>query len=335
MAASNRSSVMIASREIHLVKRPDGMPRDGDFKLVEVVLPPLGEGEALVENLYLSIDPATRPRLTRGQDLNAVVGGFALGRVVQSRDAKLKEGDIVRGAYGYRDRYVAPAKHLTKVDADPNLPLTVYMHVLGGAGFVAYGGLIEIGKLKAGEQVFVSTAAGSVGSLASQIAKLKGCTVIGSTGSDDKVAWLQSLGIDHVINYKKEPIREALDTAATKGIDVYFDNVGGDHLEAALRRMNPLGRIAVCGMISTYNDQQTGVRGLSSIIYSRVNIRGFVAPDFMHLYPAFTEEMTGWLKSGAIKYQETLFEGIENAPAALIALLGGANTGKMMVRLKN
>ncbi len=321
------------SREIHLVKRPDGMPRDSDFAMVETTLAEPAEGQALVQNLYLSIDPATRPRLTRGQDVGAVLGGFALGRVVQSRAPNLKEGDIVRGAYGYRERYVADAKHLAKVDADPALPLTVYMHVLGGAGFVAYGGLIEIGKMKSGEQVFVSTAAGSVGSLASQIAKLKGCTVIGSTGSDEKADWLKSLGLDAVINYKKEPIRDALEKATPKGIDVYFDNVGGDHLEAALRRMNSLGRIAVCGMISTYNDQQVGVRNLSAIIYGRVNIRGFVTPDFMHLYPAFNEEMTGWLKAGKVKYRETLFEGIENAPQALIALLNGKNTGKMMVKL--
>ncbi len=263
-----------------------------------------------------------------------MLGGFALGRVRQrSRDPKLKEGDIVRAAYGYRERYVADARHLTKVDADPRLPLSVYMHVLGGAGFVAYGGLIEIGKMKSGEQVFVSTAAGSVGSLAAQIAKLKGCSVIGSTGSDDKAAWLKSLGLDAVINYKAQPIREALEQATPKGIDVYFDNVGGETLEAALRRMNTLGRIAVCGMISTYNDQQIGVRNLSSIIYGRINIRGFVGTDFMNLYPAFTEEMTGWLKNGQIKYQETIYEGIENAPRALIALLNGANTGKMMVKL--
>jgi NADPH-dependent curcumin reductase CurA len=324
---------MTTSREIHLVKRPDGMPRASDFAVREIALPAPAEGQALVRNLYLSIDPATRPRLTRGQDVDAVLGGFALGRVEQSRTPNLKEGDIVRGAYGYRERYVADAKHLAKVDADPKLPLTVYMHVMGGAGFVAYGGLMEIGKLKSGEQVFVSTAAGSVGSLASQIAKLKGCTVVGSTGSDDKAVWLKTLGLDAVINYKKEPIRDALEKATPKGIDVYFDNVGGEHLEAALRRMNSLGRIAVCGMISTYNDQQIGVRNLSSIIYARVNIRGFVAPDFMHLYGQFNEEMTAWLKSGQVKYQETLFEGIENAPLALIALLNGENTGKMMVKL--
>jgi len=321
------------SREIHLVKRPGGMPKLSDFEIKEIALPELVDGQILVKNVYLSIDPATRPRLTRGQELNTAMGGFALGRVLKSRAPSLKEGDVVRGIFGYREAYVADARHVAKIDVDPKLPLTVYMHVMGGAGFVAYGGLIEIGKMKSGEQVFVSTAAGSVGSLAVQIARLKGCTVIGSTGNDDKVVWLKSLGLDAVINYKKEPIRDALERATPKGIDVYFDNVGGDHLEAALRRMNTLGRIAVCGMISTYNDQQVGVRNLSAIIYGRVNIRGFVTTDFPQLLPQFNEEMTGWLRDGKIKYQETFFDGIENAPRALIALLNGENTGKMLVRL--
>jgi len=321
------------SREVHLVRRPDGMPRPSDFEIREIALSDPADGQVLVKNVYLSIDPATRPRLTRGQDLNAVIGGFALGRVIKSRAPNLKEGDIVRGAFGYREAHVADARHVGKVDADPKLPLAIYMSVMGGAGFVAYGGLIEIGRMKAGEQVFVSTAAGSVGSLAAQIAKLKGCTVIGSTGSDDKVAWLQGLGLDAVINYKKEPIRDALEKATPRGIDVYFDNVGGDHLEAALRKMNSLGRVAVCGMISTYNDQQIGVRNLSTIIYGRINIRGFVTTDFPHLLPQFNEEMTGWLRDGKIRYQETFFDGIANAPAALIGMLNGANTGKTLVRL--
>src|SRR5689334_1093829 len=178
------------SHEIHLVKRPSGMPKLSDFEIKEIALPELADGQVLVKNVYLSIDPATRPRLTRGQELNTAMGGFALGQVVKSRAPNLKEGDVVRGVFGYREAYVADARHVAKVDADPKLPLTVYMHVMGGAGFVAYGGLIEIGKMKSGEQVFVSTAAGSVGSLAVQIARLKGCTVIGSTGSDDKVMWL-------------------------------------------------------------------------------------------------------------------------------------------------
>jgi NADPH-dependent curcumin reductase CurA len=327
------AQVQATSREVHLVRRPDGMPVPADFQLTETNVAEPRENELRVDNLYLSIDPATRPRLTRGQDLNAVLGGFALGRVTQSRHKDFREGDIVQSGFGYRERFISDGKGVRKIAADSALPLTVYMHVLGGAGFVAYGGLIEIGKMKAGETVFVSTAAGAVGSAAVQIAKLKGASVIGSTGSDDKVAWLKSLGLEAVINYHIEPIRDALEKASPKGIDVYFDNVGGEHLEAALRRMNSLGRVAVCGMISTYNDQQIGVRNLSAIIYGRINIRGFVAPDFMHLYPQFTEEMTGWLKSGQVKYQETVFEGIENASAALIALLNGKNTGKMLVKL--
>jgi hypothetical protein len=322
------------SREIFLVQRPQGMPKPADFEIRENALPEPGDGQVLVKNVYLSIDPATRPRL-RDQPLDTIMGGFALGRVVQSRAPNLKEGDIVRGAFGYREAYVADARHVGKVDVDPKLPLAIYMSVMGGAGFVAYGGLLEIGKMKAGEQVFVSTAAGSVGSLAAQIAKLKGCTVIGSTGSDDKVAWLKSLGLDAAINYKKEPIREALAKVTPKGIDVYFDNVGGDHLEAALWRMNPLGRVAVCGMISTYNaaGDTVGVRNLPAIIYGRINIRGFVTPDFPHLLPQFNEEMTGWLRDGKIKYEETFFDGIANAPTALIGMLNGENTGKTLVRL--
>jgi len=324
---------MATSKAIHLARRPDGMPRASDFKLIETNLAEPRENELLVDNLYLSIDPATRPRLTRGQELDTPVMGFALGRVTQSRHKDFHEGDIVQSGFGYRDRFISDGKGLRKTITDSSLPLTVYMHVLGGAGFVAYGGLLEIGKMKAGETVFVSTAAGSVGSAAVQIAKLKGCTVIGSTGSDDKVEWLKSMKLDGVINYKKDPIRDALRAAAPKGIDVYFDNVGGEQLEAALSCMNSLGRVAVCGMISTYNDQQIGVRNLSAIIYGRINIRGFVAPDFMQLYPAFTEEMTAWLKAGQVKYQETIFTGIENASAALIALLNGENTGKMLVKL--
>ena len=183
--------------------------------------------------------------------------------------------------------------------------------------------------------MFVSTAAGAVGSVAAQIAKIKGCFVIGSTGSDEKAAWLERIGLDAVINYKREPIREALRAAAKKGIDVYFDNVGGEHLEAALRCMNTLGRVAVCGMISGYNADgtQTPVRNLANIIYARVMLRGFVGTDFMQLMPQFRREMTEWLKAGKVKYQETIREGIAAAPGALIGLMKGENSGKMLVRV--
>ena len=325
---------MPKSREIHLVARPSGMPTPDQFALVETNVPDAADGEVLVENLYMSVDPAMRPRLTAGQDLNVAMMGGALGRVVQSKNPDFAVGDLVSNRLGFREFFTSDGKGLTKLKADPDLSLTTHMHALGMTGFTAYGGLLHIGALKEGEQVFVSTAAGAVGSVAAQIAKIKGCYVVGSTGSADKAAWLKDeVGLDAVINYKETPIRKALEDATPKGIDVYFDNVGGDHLEAALRRINTLGRIPVCGFISGYNSGHSSVSNLSNIIYSRVMLRGFVGTDFMHLYADFQRDMAGWLKDGKVKYQETVLDGIANAPSALIGLLEGKNSGKMLVKL--
>jgi len=325
---------MPKSREIHLVQRPDGAPRPEDFAVIEREVGDAADGQVLVENLYMSVDPAMRPRLTAGQALNEAMMGGALGRVVQSKHPDFAVGDLVSNRMGFREHFTSDGKGLTKLDPDPDLPLTVHMHALGMTGFTAYGGLLHIGQLKDGEQVFVSTAAGAVGSVAAQIAKIKGCYVVGSTGDDEKARWLKDeVGLDAVINYKKEPIRQALEAATPKGIDVYFDNVGGDHLEAALRRMNTLGRIPVCGFISGYNSGHSSVSNLSNIIYARVMLRGFVGTDFMHAYPDFQRDMRGWLKEGRVKYQETIMDGIAAAPEALIGLMAGQNTGKMLVRL--
>ena len=325
---------MPKSREIHLVARPNGMPAQGDFALIETQVPDAADGEVLVENLYMSVDPAMRPRLTAGQDLNVAMMGGALGRVVQSKNPDFAVGDLVSNRNGFREFFTSDGKGLTKLAADPDLPVTVHMHALGMTGFTAYGGLLHIGQLKDGEQVFVSTAAGAVGSVAAQIAKIKGCYVVGSTGAADKAAWLKDeVGLDAVINYKETPIRKALEEATPKGIDVYFDNVGGDHLEAALRRINTLGRIPVCGFISGYNSGHSSVSNLSNIIYARVMLRGFVGTDFMHLYGDFQRDMAGWLKEGKVKYQETILDGIANAPNALIGLMEGKNSGKMLVKL--
>src|SRR4051794_9538314 len=325
---------MPVSHEVHLIERPKGMPAADNFLVIATNVADAADGEVLVENLLMSVDPAMRPRLTAGQALNEAMGGGALGRVVQSKHADFAVGDLVSNRLGFREYFTSDGKGLTKLQPDPDLPLTVHMHALGGTGFTAYGGLLHIGALKEGEQVFVSTAGGAVGSVAAQIARIKGCYVVGSTGSDDKAAWLKDeVGLDAVINYKTQPIRKALEEATPKGIDVYFDNVGGDHLEAALRRMNTLGRIPVCGFISGYNSGHSNVSNLSNIIYSRVTLRGFVAPDFMHLYPDFLRDMAGWLKAGKVKYQETVMEGIAAAPAALIGLMEGRNSGKMLVKL--
>lgn len=325
---------MPVSREIHLVRRPDGMPKPEDFALVERAVGDAGDGEVLVQNLYMSVDPAMRPRLTAGQALDEAMMGGALGRVVQSKNDSFAVDDLVNSRNGFREYFTSDGKGLTKLEPDPDLPLTTHMHVLGMTGFTAYGGLLHIGRLKDGEQVFVSTAAGAVGSVAAQIAKIKGCYVVGSTGSEDKARWLRDeVGLDAVINYKTQPIRQALEEATPKGLDVYFDNVGGDHLEAALRRMNTLGRIPVCGFISGYNSGHSSVSNLSNIIYARVTLRGFVGTDFMDAYPDFQRDMRDWLKAGKIKYQETVKDGIAAAPEALIGLMRGDNTGKMLVRL--
>jgi NADPH-dependent curcumin reductase CurA len=325
---------MPVSREIHLIERPKGMPTAEQFQLVETQVGDAADGQVLVQNLYMSVDPAMRPRLSAGQDLNVAMMGGALGRVVQSKSADFAVGDLVSNRLGFREYFISDGKGLTKLSPDPDLSLTVHMHALGMTGFTAYGGLLHIGSLKDGEQVFVSTAAGAVGSIAAQIAKIKGCYVVGSTGSADKAAWLKDeVGLDAVINYKAEPIRTALEAATPKGIDVYFDNVGGETLEAALRRMNTLGRIPVCGAISGYNAGHSNVSNLSNIIYSRVMLRGFVGTDFMHMYADFQRDMAQWLKDGQVKYQETILDGIENAPTALIGLMEGLNSGKMLVKL--
>jgi len=327
---------MTNSREIHLVKRPNGVPTTDDFALVNRTVQDAGDGEIQIHNLIMSVDPYMRPRLNSDQPLNAPLLGGGLGRVIQSRNSKFKEGDLVRHGAGFQEYFVGNGAGVSVLRPDPDLPLTVYLHALGGTGITAYGGLLEIGKLKDGEQVFVSTAAGAVGSVVAQIAKIKGCYVVGSTGSDEKAAWLKNtVGLDAVINYKKQDLKRALLAATPKGIDVYFENVGGAHLDAALTRMNLRGRIPVCGMISTYNGGGEPVSGLFNLIYGRVTMQGFVASDFGHLNAAFVADMTSWLKTGRVKYQETILDGFERAPEGLIGLFMGANTGKMLIRISN
>ena len=325
---------MTAARQIHLVKRPVGVPVPTDFAVVEAEVPDAGEGEIQVANVLMSVDPYMRPRLDADQPLGAPMLGGGIGRVVQSGNAKFREGDLVRHGAGMQELFVSDGRGVAVLTPDPDLPLSVYMHALGGTGITAYGGLLETGALKDGEQVFVSTAAGAVGSVVAQIARLKGCYVVGSTGSADKKAWLlNEAGLDAAIDYHAENLAEALKAATPGGIDVYFENVGGAHLDAALPRMNVRGRIPVCGMISTYNGGGDGVKNLFNLIYRRVRMEGFVASDFPHLNARFMDDMTGWLKAGKIKYQETVLDGFERAPEGLIGLFSGKNSGKMLIRI--
>jgi len=324
------------SREVHLVERPQGLPVPAQFRVVETDIADPAEGQLLVENIYMSVDPAMRPRLAGPTALNEAMTGGAIGRVLESRNAAFRQGEYVESMNGFREYFISDGKGLSKLDAS-GMPLVAYMSVLGLTGLTAYGGLLVIGALKDGENVFVSAAAGAVGSVAAQIAKIKGCYVIGSAGTDEKCRWLKDeLGLDAVINYKNGDLRTALKAAAPKGIDVYFENVGGEHLNAALPRMNALGRIAVCGMISAYNNfgaVSEPVTTLSNMIYNRVTMRGFVFYEFESKRAQFLDDMKGWIRQGRMQYRTTILHGIEQAPAALIGLFTGANTGKMVVQL--
>ena len=331
------TKLAIESREVHLVAQPDGIPTAEHFKIETSVLPSLSDGELLIKNRYMSVDPAMRPRLSNGQQpVNNVISGGALGTVVESREPRFKEGDVVQHGMGFREYAISDGTGVTHLDAG-EFSETLYMHALGSTGFTAWGGMLITGELQDGENVFVSAAAGAVGSVAAQIARIKGCYVIGSTSTDEKCQWLRdTVGVDVAINYNDGILRRSLKAAAPNGLDVYFDNVGGEHLDAALPRMNVKGRIPICGMISAYNNfgaRSEGVTTLSNMIYQRVTMRGFVVWDFEDKREQFLDDMRGWLRSGEMKYEETVYEGIEKAADALIGLFTGMNTGKMLVKL--
>ena len=325
------------SREVHLIEYPSGIPEESHFAIKERDLPDIDEDQVLIQNEYMSVDPAMRPRLSNGQQrINTAMTGGAIGSVAESRNSRFKEGDLVQHGSGWRDFHVSDGSDLQVLEPGEFSP-TLYMHVLGTTGFTAWGGMLITGALKDGENVFVSAAAGAVGSVAAQIAKIKNCYTIGSAGSDEKCNWLtETLGLDVAINYKEGVLRKSLKAAATQGLDVYFDNVGGEHLDAAIPRMNVGGRIPICGMISSYNNfgaLSTGVTTLSNMVYQRIRMEGFVVYDFEDRRQEFLDDMRNWVKSGQMKYQETIFDGLDSASQALIGLFTGANTGKALVRL--
>jgi NADPH-dependent curcumin reductase CurA len=334
----------VTGREIQLAARPDGEPTPDCFRLASAELPDKpGAGEVLVRNLWMSVDPYMRGRMNDVKSyvppfqIDAPLDGGAVGEVVATgADVEgLAEGDVVLHGLGWREQALVPAKHARKVDTRI-APPQAYLGVLGMPGLTAYAGLIEVAGLREGDVVFVSGAAGAVGSAAGQIAKLRGHTVIGSAGSPEKIAYVtDELGFDRAFDYHDGPVAESLKEAAPDGIDVYFDNVGGDHLEAAISAMNRHGRVAMCGAISQYNSTEppAGPRNMPQIVGKRLTLRGYIVSDHGHLMPDFIREVGTWLSEGRIKYRETVFEGIENAPAAFIGLLRGENTGKMLVKL--
>lgn len=335
-------SLPATGREWHLIARPHGWPTPEDFALREVSVAEPGDDEILVRNLHFSVDPYMRGRMNDVKSyvpafqLDRPMDGGAVGVVLASRHPDFAPGDHVQHQLGWREFATLQARHATRISAEL-APLTAYLGVLGMPGLTAYAGLLRVGSLQEGDRVFVSGAAGAVGSEVGQIARLKGASqVIGSAGSDEKVRLLtEKYGFHSALNYKSAPIAEQLKEAAPDGIDVYFDNVGGDHLEAAVSAFNTYGRAVICGMISQYNatEPPAAPRNLALVIGKRLRLQGMLVMDHTDLQQQFFEEVSGWVRSGELVYDETIVEGMDQAVDAFLGMLGGRNTGKMIVSL--
>ncbi|MGN6310818.1 MAG: NADP-dependent oxidoreductase [Xanthobacteraceae bacterium] len=328
------------NRQILLTEKPSGKLAPTHFKLVESKIPEPKDGEVLLRVRYISLDAANRAWMhgatyRSAVEANTVMAGGSIAEVVSSKAPGFAPGDIVFGDTGWQDFAAVPAKHLAKM---PRIePLTHLLSVYGIAGLTAYFGLLHVGKPKAGETVVVSAAAGSVGSIVGQIAKIKGCHVVGIAGGAEKCHWLTStLGFDAAVDYKDGATYKALKAAAPKGIDVYFDNVGGDILEACISQMNLYGRIACCGAISQYDGipSATGPRGVPGlIVVKRLLMQGFIVMDYMEQRDQALSDLQSWVAAGKLKVQEDVIAGIENTPQALIGLLAGENRGKRMIKV--
>ena len=326
-------------RAWHLKSRPETIPTADNFELKEIDLPEVGDGMIRVRNHWLSVDPYMRGRMNDAKSyvppfqIGQPLEGGAVGEVIESKADGFAPGDLVVHMGGWRDEAVVPAKtarKLPELGAEPQQ----FLGVLGTTGATAYFGLLDAASAKDGDIVFVSAAAGAVGSIAVQIAKAKGMTVIGSAGGAEKRDYVRSLGADHVIDYRAGPLLRSLAAAAPDGIDVYFDNVGGDHLDAALAVARNNARFAICGMIQGYNKREpTSLRFAMRIIAARIRLQGFLVFDYQSRMDEFFRDMGGWLKSGAVKSRETVVEGLEQTPEAFLGLFKGQNVGKMLVKL--
>lgn len=333
------------STQIQLVRRPAGMPVAEDFRTVTVELPDLGENQVRVRNEFISVDPYMRGRMNDSKsyippfELGETMQGSAVGRVIESTSPEFREGDLVTHFLGWRDIAQADAQAFTQAQELGDVASSVYLGALGLTGMTAYMGLMKVAELKEGDNVFISGAAGAVGSMAGQIAKLKGAReIIGSAGGSEKTALLtQRFGFTQGIDYKAAPILTQLEEAAPNGIDVYFDNVGGDHLEAALNSFNRYGRAALCGAISVYNEKDPnsipGPRFMTNIVTRSLSMKGFVLQDYLQFAQEFREEIAPHVISGEITYDETVVEGLHNALDAFFGLFSGKNTGKMVVKI--
>jgi len=331
------------SREIRLKRRPEGMPVRDDFELANVQVPAPGAGEVQVRNLWMAVDPAMRGRMNEAKSyvppfaLDAPMEGPAIGRVEVSNAPEFKPGDVVWSRLGWREWFNAPASAMSLRDCSI-LPESALLGIGGTTGLTAWIGLLQIAALKPGDVVFVSAASGGVGSVVCQIAKLKGHRVIASAGGARKVAFLRDvLGVDAAIDYKAEPnLTKALARAAPQGIDVYFDNVGGEHLHAALAIANPHARFALCGMISQYNNPGTAnaPRNLMQAVVKQIRMEGFIVLSHLHREGEFMRDITQWYQAGLLKQEQTVHLGIERALDAFFGLFSGDNLGRMLVKLE-
>jgi len=334
---------MTATREIRLASRPSGWPEQANFTLTGIELPVPSDGELLVRNLFMSVDPYMRPRMNDVKSyvppfqIGEPLDGGAVGEVVESTVDSFKPGDTVLHGLGWREHALVPAKAARAVEPIPGLPLSAYLGALGMTGLTAYVGLLDIAAFQPGDTVFVSGAAGAVGSMAGQLARLKGAKrVIGSAGSAEKVAYVRDkAGFDAAFNYRDGDIGAQLAGAAPEGIDVYFDNVGGEHLEAAITHLNTHGRVALCGAINQYNATAPapGPRNLWLAIGKRLTLRGFIVRDHNDRFGDLVAEVGPWLRNGDLVADETVVDGLDNAVDAFLGVLRGDNTGKMIVRL--
>ena len=330
------------NRQITLAARPVGFPQESDFELVEAPVPHPADGELVVRTAYLSVDPYMRGRMGQAKsyadpvEIGDVMVGEIVGTVESSSNSRFDKGDVVAGMLGWQEYALTDGRGLRKVQTGDQ-PISTALHVLGMPGLTAYFGLLDVCELREGDEVVVSAAAGAVGSVVGQIAKIKGCCVVGIAGSDEKIAFItEELGFDTGLNYKNtDDYRAALKELCPQGIDVYFDNVGGPITDAVFELLNVGARIGICGQISQYNleNPETGPRQLVHLIIKRAKVEGFLIFDFAERYGEGIEALSGWVASGRLKYREQVAEGIENAPAAFIGMLRGANIGKQLVKV--
>ena len=331
---------MISSHEIRLISRPRGVPAADNFAVAQTELRPVQDQQVLVRNLYMSVDPYMRSRMNEGKsymppfELGKPLEGGAVGEVIESRAREFKPGDAVISNLGWREYFIASSKELHSINRAVQ-PLSVYLGALGMTGMTAWAGL-NLVELKAGEVIYISGAAGAVGSVAGQLAKLRGCRVIGSAGSSEKVRFLtEECGFDIAFDYNVGPVIEQLNVEAPDGIDVYFDNVGGEALEAALSALRAHGRVIACGGISGYNEEKPrpGPSNLFNIVAKRLTMKGLMVLDWLDRQGEFEKEVGGYYRAGRLKSRETVVKGIDQAPGAFIGLFRGQNIGKMVVEL--